>query len=742
MGNLSRFARLAMYAGLASVTVHTSAPGAAEDHPAALPNPILFVTQVPVPADFASIGSVFANHKGDIQSAARGGDLWIRYADGSLRNLTREAGFGHAGLQDANAIAVRDPSVSFAGDTAVFSMVIGAPTEQYEWGTWYWQLYEVSGFGQGDTVSITRVAHQPADCNNVEPVYASDGSLIFASDRPPNGARHLYPQLDEYESTPSTSGLWKLRSNGELTLLQHAPSGSFGPLVDSFGRLVFTRWDHLQTDQQAAADAEAEANGDPSVYGTFDYASEAAGAARVPRAPEGYPELLYAVPGSNLNGHRFNFFFPWQLNQDGTGEETVNHIGRHELQSYFERSFIVDPSLEDFIAEISGRPNASSIENLLQMVEDPTHPGRYYGIDAPEFATHAAGQLVSFEAAIGANPDDVVVTWHAPRNTTGTYDDAPAGFAGRLRDPLVLGNGQLVATWTAQWKAASNDGTRANPMSNYTFRLNRLAFSGDQAAPVETLTSGMNANVSWWDPDVLVSYNGPLWELSPVEVRARSVPADTHEPDLAAPELQAFADAGVDANAFRAFLRSRGLGVLVSRNVTARDDADRQQPYNLRVPGGVQTTGSADPVRDIVSMQFFQADLLRGLGGTVNPNDGRRVLAKPLHEPDALAFMPPHPGGPEGSVAIGLDGSVAALVPARRAISWQSTAPDGSGVVRERYWITTQPGEIRACDGCHGVNRLNQAGQPPAATNPPMALRDLLIWWRDHDDGIFANGFE
>ena len=28
-----------------------------------LPNPILFVTQVPVPADFATIGSVFANHQ-------------------------------------------------------------------------------------------------------------------------------------------------------------------------------------------------------------------------------------------------------------------------------------------------------------------------------------------------------------------------------------------------------------------------------------------------------------------------------------------------------------------------------------------------------------------------------------------------------------------------------------------------------------------------------------------------------
>ena len=35
---------------------------------------------------------------------------------------------------------------------------------------------------------------------------------------------------------------------------------------------------------------------------------------------------------------------------------------------------------------------------------------------------------------------------------------------------------------------------------------------------------------------------------------------------------------------------------------------------------------------------------------------------------------------------------------------------DGTPVVRERYWITAQPGEVRACDGCHGVNTTNQAG--------------------------------
>jgi len=46
-------------------------------------NSILFVTQVPVPADFATIGSVFGNQRATPDSCGRGGDLYIRYADGT-----------------------------------------------------------------------------------------------------------------------------------------------------------------------------------------------------------------------------------------------------------------------------------------------------------------------------------------------------------------------------------------------------------------------------------------------------------------------------------------------------------------------------------------------------------------------------------------------------------------------------------------------------------------------------------
>jgi hypothetical protein len=218
-------------------------------------NPILFVTQIPVHPDFATIGSVFANHRAGMQEATRGGDLYIRYPNGVLRNLTAEAGFGNAGFQGTSAIAVRDPAVHWNGQKAVFSMVIGAPTQQFQVNSYFWQLYEVTGLGQGETAVITKVPNQPQSSNNVSPVYASDGRILFISDRPRNGAAHLYPQLDEYETTPSNSGLWSLDpASGALLLLDHAPSGDFDPIVDSFGRVIFSRWDHLQRDQQADAD--------------------------------------------------------------------------------------------------------------------------------------------------------------------------------------------------------------------------------------------------------------------------------------------------------------------------------------------------------------------------------------------------------------------------------------------------------------------------------------------------------
>src|SRR6185295_2553343 len=147
----------------------------------------------------------------------------------------QEAGFGNASMQGANAIAVREPCVHWSGTKALFAMVVGAPTQQYQVQQYRWQIYEVTGLAQGQTATIRRIANQPASYNNVSPIYATDGRILFTSDRPPSGAAHLYPQRDEYESAYTVAGIYSLdETTGDLRLLEHSPSGSFSLSLDSF----------------------------------------------------------------------------------------------------------------------------------------------------------------------------------------------------------------------------------------------------------------------------------------------------------------------------------------------------------------------------------------------------------------------------------------------------------------------------------------------------------------------------
>jgi hypothetical protein len=151
-----------------------------------------------------------------------------------------------------------------------------------------------------------------------------------------------------------------------------------------------------------------------------------------------------------------------------------------------------------------------------------------------------------------------------------------------------------------------------------------------------------------------------------------------------------------------------------------------QQPFNLQVPGGVKTLSrnfSGGTVYDIAHFQIFQGNLVRAYSNRV----GRRILAQPIEA--QRANNPINPGGPPGSVRIAMDGSTAAFVPAGRALTWQSTDPGGVAIVRERNWITLQPGEIRTCASCHGVNSVNQAGAP-TPVHKPQALRDLIKYWK------------
>ena len=334
------------------------------------PNPILFVTQIPIAADFTTIGSTFGNHLATHRSAGRGGDLYIRYTDGTLKNLTAAAGFGGDGFLGESAIAVRDPAVHWDGEKAIFSMVIGGAAEQYDYKEYRWQIYEITGLGENDTPVITKVPNQPEEFNNVSPIYGSFDQIIFTSDRPRNGAFHLYPQRDEYESAPTNSGLWSLvPGTGELILLNHAPSGDFSPMIDSNGHIVFTQWDHLQRDQQADADA-LTADQQNTPYGSFNFSDESAAADILNDRTEVFPEPRRdrsdLIGGTEIYGHSFNHFFPWTINQDGTESEILLHLGRHELHSYIPYSILDDPNVTEYYGQYE-RTNPNPILNMFQI---------------------------------------------------------------------------------------------------------------------------------------------------------------------------------------------------------------------------------------------------------------------------------------------------------------------------------------------------------------------------------------
>lgn len=697
--------------------------------------PILFVTQTPFGQDFANLMSTFGTHRGTTSSAPRGGDLWLRSTTGALRNLTAEAGYG---IAPGGEIAVRDPYPHWSGTKALFSMVMGGTTQNGS-ETPYFQIYEVTGLGVGQTAQIRKLV-QPGNTNNVTPVYASDGRILFTSDRPRNGDRRLYPQLDEYETAPTVSGLWSIDADGaNLRILDHAPSGVFSPFIDSFGRVLFSRWDHLQRDQQGDADIYAILAGDPTNYGARTYATEASNAYHtIAPGDEVFPEqrVLYGEDFGGTpdpvwdamelteTGHTFNHFFPWMMRQDGTGLEILNHLGRHELAGYVApgRTYLEYTGVE------------KRVDIFLHMAEDPTHPGTYYGIRCPEFGSRGAGQIVSITAPPGANPDSIAaiyVTHPATASYVGDAETPPAGHIGMFRDPVVLADGSLWAPHSAS--VLADRPTVQNPpypqpytqSSRYDFAIKRVVpgAGGYRVVGERLLETPIVESVSYFDNDAYrtVSYSGPLWELQPIEVRPQPAPPDETEA-LPAIEQSVLAEelggqSGIDA--LRAYLIEHDLALITSRDVTVR--ADRQQDFNLKIAwSDHQTRAPGSTPKELGYLQLFEGRQLRGFQNFA----GRRVLARPL-----VNTMNPYEGGsPSGSVKLGADGSMAAFVPAGRAVTWQTTEVDGTAAVRERYWLTFQPGEIRACPNCHGLNTADVFGGP-TPQNEPAALRELARWW-------------
>ena len=730
-------------------------------------NPILFSLVVP-PLTGNSFGhqlETFSNHLTDMQvEAPRGGDLCMLDTTGNLRYLTKEAGYGVASgqIQAANAIAVRQPYVHWSGTKALFSMVVGGPSSAYDqsYRENRWQIYEISNLNAvvtGATPVITKVANQPA-YNNISPIYGSDDQIIYTSDAPLFGMTHTYPQLDEYESSPINTGIFKLNpATGEVIHLTHSPSGDFDLHLAKDGRIISTRWEHLKRDQQA----NSYRSGDQWQPRPVNYFSEAVNAAIInapatkngkPYAdadgtpydifPEAFENIINGVvtePNKDPNEplHDFNEFLPWEISENGEGHQTVNHVGRHEFGGAFQPgSKLDDPNLVYGIGNLSQntlRETVNSDSGIFQIKEDPRigHEGTFYGAWSREFRGFSSGRIFEFSLPIGKNPQDMeVIDW------TNTAIDNVENTLGHFRNPLMTMDGTMLASYTNQSNLYS-----AN--SPYTFRLvkmikkNNSTTSTEHIASTPLLGAPITRNIVYWgDSEQTISTTVEMSETGVVEIVARAKPATLKKYPIKSIEKSVLSEEGVNEQVLRDWMKQNSLALIVIRNVTTRDAADRQQPFNLQVPGGVKTAPVSGKIYDISHFQIFSGELIRGYGDGSEVS-GRRVLATPLRNtsvtPNLLSSNLIDENAPvESGIKIAADGSVAAFVPATRALTWQSVAPDGEEIVRERQWLTFAPGEIRTCEGCHGINNKTQAGNPPPQ-NKAQALRDLLREWKKNN---------
>jgi hypothetical protein len=416
-------------------------------------------------------------------------------------------------------------------------------------------------------------------------------------------------------------------------------------------------------------------------------------------------------------------------------------MGRHDFLQTFKRSFTNDNNLIDF--NISTRTNSqNSINNFFWIREDPRTNGVYWGIDSPDFGMHAAGEIVTITAPYGLNADSCYISYVTPKsnNFVNAY--------GAYRNPAPMSDGSLIAAFATNTTAVdANIGTQTVPQSRYKFRLYSLKQIGTQWFADLPLTAGLSNSASGqvvqYVRGILTTNTGALWELDPTEVRTNNPPPVLTN-SINGTELAVFVGEGVDVAQFQQYLRINNLALIVSHNVTKRDRADRQQPFNLRIAGttnvtwGPTNTGVSNPkLYDIAHIQFLQADQRRGFtSSTTNIQPGRRILATAMHEPAADNVVDTN--GLQGSLKLSDDGSFAALVPARRAMTHHLLGVTNESVVKERYWITYQPGEIRTCKNCHGINSTDQTGLNGPPNNPPQALRDLLRYWKTQNTASIA----
>ncbi len=420
----------------------------------------------------------------------------------------------------------------------------------------------------------------------------------------------------------------------------------------------------------------------------------------------------HARRGLSLRRSRLQPLLPWMMNRDGSEEETLNHVGRHEFGgSYANPSYRNDPALKyiSYGAFNGATYFINGSGGVFHLREDPLVPGMFYASNAAEFSVHAAGDIVRMMGAHVEQPGD----------DEGGAGDRTAAASAACAIPCPS---PPVAWW---WRTAPRKATK--PARRRTSMHSACAvprWSTASACPTPPSPTASRKPSAGGRPDTQVNWSGTLWELDPVEVVARAVPPLSRAPVLPAPEQQALQQAGVDQNCCATGCTRRSSRWWSRATSPCATAPTTQQPYNLQVPGGAMTAPTPNAkIYNIDRQQFFQADQIRGYasgkppqqGGT--PSPGRRVLPVPMHDPPRWRANPPVPAG---APPAGVTRSPRTAPPRYSSppnAPWPRQLVDSSktgwsqAVVRERNWMSFSPAR-RPCPACHGVNTQAQNAAP------------------------------
>lgn len=506
-----------------------------------------------------------------------------------------------------------------------------------------WHIYElVLSEAEGmniDGTGLRQITFDPPyqRANDLDPAYLPDGKIIFASDR--------LKQRDEYNVTISTQ-FYVVDADGTgLHLVEPNPSHNLNPQVIRDGRVVFDRWDHLA---------------------------------------------------------RRNKFTVWHMNQDGSSGFTffggASPRGGEALGNAqgIERRELVDGEMVGIFTDRNQLPGAMAVfDNRNGNLEDLPKP-------------------------IVLGPEGLYRTPHPLTTYELVYSFAPE------TDPSQAQFGLYTMPWEPEEVLLDDktESTASGPGTNYSFRFYTIELDAPGRVYIE-ITGHADGNGGEDDDDAWLiidgiehktlerRLDGELDQGLPRTYRADvDLDAGQHLIQIATDETPTIKRVRIvravrdgtpallyddpDTNEVspipvRARTRppvypskvDRDLdwGTIVVRDISLRGDF--RQP-NFRDPEGDPDYNFHMDLSKLRGLRVFQSlprrernkDVLAGGDGF----EATRVLG--VAEPNEF-------------------GTTVFQVPANRATAWDLIGHDGAAIVHERVWSLVQPGEVRACGGCH-----------------------------------------